>query len=363
MDGVRRSRVVGGTLNLATTMPKPAAMPVSQSIIDLSASAIDGLRHMNQVAFPALEPAIETNAEYEPVTSTVLTAPRHRYLPYAIAGMATLPILAVGTVMGARSLSQTGAKVQASVPAQPAEQTEATQAAPNPQPTPAPMVAEAAGLQQLLDGFGKSTTYSLYVKDLKTGAMAVVGPDRSFRSASFYKLFVASEIYKRIDAGKLSLSSPVGGTTVKQCLNLMITISDNPCGNALGQLLGWRKLTTDLKAQGYKATSLNQPMMTSARDVASLYDKLYTGQLLSEGSTAQFLGLLKAQKINNRLRQGLPSGTTFAHKTGDLYGFMHDGGIVYGPKTDYLVVMMGAPGAYPSDFSRLSSQLHKHFNQ
>jgi beta-lactamase class A len=143
----------------------------------------------------------------------------------------------------------------------------------------------------------------------------------------------------------------------------MITISDNPCGNALGSLIGWNQLTRSLRAGGYSGTNLNQPMRTTPRDVAKLYERLYAGSLASPASNAAFLSLLRAQRVNNRLPQGLPAGTDFAHKTGDLYGFMHDAGIVFGAKTDYLVVMMGAPGAVPSNFASLSAKLYNHFEK
>jgi beta-lactamase class A len=79
------------------------------------------------------------------------------------------------------------------------------------------------------------------------------------------------------------------------------------------------------------------------------------------------MDLLKDQRVNNRLPQGLPGGTVIAHKTGDLDGVVHDAGIVYGPKTNYLVVVTSgpwnAPGNAPAMFADLSRQLWNYFEQ
>jgi beta-lactamase class A len=64
---------------------------------------------------------------------------------------------------------------------------------------------------------------------------------------------------------------------------------------------------------------------------------------------------------------GLPAGTVIAHKTGDLDSFTHDAGIVYGPKTNYLVVVMSGPwdnpGNAPSQFADLSGKIWSYLEQ
>jgi beta-lactamase class A len=143
----------------------------------------------------------------------------------------------------------------------------------------------------------------------------------------------------------------------------MITISDNGCGVALGDILGWGGQNASLRSNGYTGTNLATPQQTSARDVATLFERVYRGTLNSPNANAAFLGLLKNQQVNNRLPLGLPGGTVFAHKTGDLDGYLHDAGIVYGPKTDYLVVVMGSPGVTYNQFVPLSQQLWNYFQQ
>jgi beta-lactamase class A len=231
----------------------------------------------------------------------------------------------------------------------------------------AALAAENTELQSLLSKFSAGAPTGITIKNLKTGAMAGTNQTQVFTSASLYKLFVAHGIYKQIDSGQRSLGDKVGDRTLGECLNLMITVSDNSCAEALGSQLGWAKYNSTLKSLGFNQTKFGSPMQTSAADVATLLERLYSGTLLSRNSSSHFLDLLKAQKINNRLPQGLPSGTTIAHKTGDLDGFVHDAGIVYGPKGDYIVVMTSGPwatpSAAPSKFAELSRMLYGQFSK
>ena len=229
-------------------------------------------------------------------------------------------------------------------------------------------IADSKELKAMVDKLVASSDTPLYisVRDLKTGALADNGGSTNITSASLYKLFVANQIYRQVDAGKLKLSKKLPrGKTVEQCLAPMIIVSDNSCGAQLGDLLKWGAQDVDLRNQGYNGTTLDDLPKTSSNDVSLLFARLYAGKLLSKESSEAFLALLKKQEIVNRLPQGLPDGTTIAHKTGDLYGYMHDAGIVYGEKTDYVVTVMSGPWEYPAQapavFKTISSQLWNFF--
>ena len=81
-----------------------------------------------------------------------------------------------------------------------------------------------------------------------------------FVSASIYKLFVAYNVYKKIDAGAITYDQTLGESvdyqTVESCLNRMITISDNDCGVALGSLVGWSKIDALSQEEGYTQPTL-----------------------------------------------------------------------------------------------------------
>lgn len=227
-------------------------------------------------------------------------------------------------------------------------------------------------LQKTLGDFAAAqpVPVAIIAKDLKTGKYAVHNTDQVFVSASLYKLFVANQILHRVDYEGLSLSAPAGGGTnrsIESCIAVMINVSDNACGKALGTMLGWHKQNQSLAAQGFGNTDLTVPYTkTSAGDVAKLLEQLYTSEFLKPFSNNMLVQQLKNQRVNNRLPTGLPAGTDIAHKTGDLEGNMHDAGIVYGPNTDYLVVMLSGPwqtpASAPAAFKDLSAKLYTYFN-
>lgn len=237
----------------------------------------------------------------------------------------------------------------------------------------------AAELQAIVNTFAQSNSASagLVVADLRTKARAELNPSEQFVSASLYKLFVAYVTLSDVDTGTLALTDTTKGmgVSVGSCLNIMITVSDNPCGVALGGMYGWSALDTRLASEGYANTILNNfsqkgssfvYQKTSAEDVALLLTRLYNGELLSEKSSNHFFDLLKAQQINDRLPSGLPEGTVIAHKTGELDGYLHDAGIVFGPNGDYLVVLLTGQWDNPSldgvpTFYRLSKDLWSFF--
>jgi beta-lactamase class A len=80
--------------------------------------------------------------------------------------------------------------------------------------------------------------------------------------------------------------------------------------------------------------------VTTADDMASLFEQLLAGTVLSSGASEEMLDLLSEQQINNRLPADLPSGTKVAHKTGDLDALLHDAGVIYAPAGPIVVVVM-----------------------
>jgi len=230
-------------------------------------------------------------------------------------------------------------------------------------------------LSNLVQTFAASypTQVNVVVTDLSDGASASYKADQQVVSASLYKLYVAYGIYSDVDSGSVALNESLGGNesdaTVDDCLNLMISVSDNDCGEALGDLYGWQKLDTMLADQGFTGTMLNNydssgtvsgDKLTTASDVAQLLTKLYKGTLLKPDTSAAFLTYLKADQINDFLPSGLPKGTVVAHKIGELYGYIHDAGMIYSANKDMVVVLLSGEWTSPMSqapavFAQLSS--------
>jgi beta-lactamase class A len=226
--------------------------------------------------------------------------------------------------------------------------------------------AETSGLQSLLDNFADDQPVPVYVSviDLLTGAHAGIDEREQVDAASLYKLFVAYEIYRGIEADMVDPGAAAGGGawgTVAECLDSMITISDNECGHALGDMIGWEANNDELQLEGYVGTDLTNPyQQTTAADVALLLRRLADGTLLTRDDNEAFMSLLIAQQFNDRIPAGLPDGVTVAHKTGNLDGFVHDAGIVLSSHPFIAVVMTGpwdSEDDAPSAIGSLASDL------
>lgn len=209
---------------------------------------------------------------------------------------------------------------------------------------------EALGLQLQAGLDGLSGRWELRVEVLNgNGGTCTAGSGEQngpMVSASLIKLFVMGAVYERIEQGALS------ETELRDSLNKMIAVSDNASANALIRLLGDGDAAAGMDAVNAWAASvdcgdvrLNRLMLednglenyVSARSCALLLGLIYRGECVSAAASGSMLALLKEQTVNDRIPQGLPTGTVCAHKTGNLAGLcVADVGVVYAPGTDYI---------------------------
>jgi beta-lactamase class A len=211
---------------------------------------------------------------------------------------------------------------------------------------------------------GSHGTYSVVVKDLKTGATYTRDPDHVYATASLYKLWVMGETYHQIAEGKLSEDDTVSGSvqainktfgiasesaeltegsfsmTIKEALTKMITISHNYAALMLTQKITSAKLKAFVQSHGFTRSKIGPDPTSTAADMALYYEKLYHGQLGTPEHTVKMLDLLAGQQINDRIPKYLPKTVKTLHKTGELDGVKHDAGIVKTPKGDYIIVLM-----------------------
>lgn len=210
-------------------------------------------------------------------------------------------------------------------------------------------------LQAMVDRFvdDQSVPFSIVAEDRSTGARAVHLADRRVLSASLYKLFVASELLRRVAAGTIDRHAPASdgsGRTVGDCIRDMIVVSDNRCGAWGLRAVGGGSLDSSLARQGFMGTSLASPQETTADDVALLLSRARDGTLLGPGreaATAELYELLRSQQVNDRLPLGLPPGTPIAHKTGDRRHWAHDAGVITTPGGELLLVVLSGPWPAP----------------
>ncbi len=167
--------------------------------------------------------------------------------------------------------------------------------------------------------------------------------NKSYTTASTYKLFVAYGTLRNVDSGKWKWSDKniVGGRTLAKCFDDMIVLSDNACAEALLKKLGFSQLTNDIRSLGLYNSGFvsGSTPNTTANDLALYLKKLQTNQLpIKSDSRATLLDAMGRQVY----RQGIPAGASgrVADKVGFLWELLHDASIVYSPKGTYVLVVM-----------------------
>lgn len=187
-------------------------------------------------------------------------------------------------------------------------------------------------------------------------------------AASTYKLFV---IYATIKQGGYSLDQPLGASTIRGCIETLLLVSSDECAYRLGNLIGWDNLDVFLNKDGFTATKLNNydsnggftdaQKITSPKDEAEIVWRLANSNLLQKDVEDFMLGLMKRQIWRERIPAGVPEGVSVADKPGFIYNIQNDVGIVYGPKSTYVVAILSDNSSAPAvaDLSRL---IYEHLN-
>lgn len=239
---------------------------------------------------------------------------------------------------------------------------------------------------------GTKGNYSVVVVNLKTGENYSMNDDEKYDSASLYKLWVMGTVYEQLEEGKLQkddvLSSSIEelnekfqiateeaeltegevDMSVEEALSQMITISHNYAALLLSSYVRLSNVKNFIDKYGLSSSSVGTtgPPTTTAQDIARFYDLLYRGKLVSKSASEEMLTLLKKQRLNDRIPKYLPENITVAHKTGELNGFKHDAGIIFGKNGDYLIVVMSKsrnPQAAAERIAQLSKDIYSYFEQ
>jgi beta-lactamase class A len=227
-------------------------------------------------------------------------------------------------------------------------------------------------LQPLVASFDGDASVWIARPD-QTEPLFSVDPDRPVLAASLYKLAVMLEVERRVEAGGWSYkdrveirdedvtidgSNEFPGTvlTVDAALEEMITYSDNGSALALLRLVGAQQVNATLGAAGlgdfHVAVNADDDHTVTARAVGTFFALLGRGQLLSPAASRRMLERLQRQHVNDRMPADLPAGTVVAHKTGDLVGYAHDGGIIQssGGPLIFVALTQNAPQADAKQF-------------
>lgn len=237
---------------------------------------------------------------------------------------------------------------------------------------------------------GSEGMYTIVVKNLKTGESYSYNQEEIFETASLYKLWIMAVTFKQIEEGRLketqvmhddiaklndkfdiateSAEKTEGEITlsIDDALAKMITLSDNYAALLLSSRVRLSNVSRFLKEEGFKNSNIGTPPKTTAQDIASFFEKLYKGEIVSASSSAAMVEILKRQQINDRLPKYLPKDIEVAHKTGELGGFKHDAGIIFSSKGDYILVVFSKsndPKGAAERIAQISKSVYEYFQR
>jgi beta-lactamase class A len=214
--------------------------------------------------------------------------------------------------------------------------------------------------------------------DLSSGQELLVRPDEVFPQASSIKIAVLAELYRQAEqsargvSGNVSLtdlyvvraedlvaeSDIMGGltpgttqVTLKDLATMMIAVSDNSATNVLIDRVGMANVEAFLDRQGLHQTRLRRKMLdlrgaaegrenvSTPREMMTLLERLYRGQVLSEPWRDEFFQMLSTHKTDY-LSRDLPDALRVANKPGWLDGVRNDSGVVFLEHRPYIICVM-----------------------
>ena len=240
----------------------------------------------------------------------------------------------------------------------------------------------------------KNPLYSIYVKNLDSGSALAVHNEK-IRAASMIKLFIMAEAFRQAKEGRLNLAElriltdadKVGGAgslqsmpegtrrTWRQLIEKMIDESDNTATNMVIERVGMAKVNQFIVNNGFRDTILQRKMMdlesieagrenyTTVSDLGILLEKIYRKQCVGTAEDEEMLDILLQQEDNDKIPSRLPNTAQVAHKTGELVGALHDGGVVLGGHHPYVVCIMsehvGSTRETTKDIAVLSEKVYQ----
>jgi beta-lactamase class A len=223
-------------------------------------------------------------------------------------------------------------------------------------------------LRALIDDYQRRGQGVAGVAITQDGGLPVIAlcADRTFATASLYKLFVLWGVQRAIAAGDLAddtlltflaedddseedgylLWTYGEQISVAELRDLMITTSNNSAAWVLARTVGWGTIDALLRERGFEISRAANGVSTPI-EIARFFDELVAGTLdpsLRPADYALMLELLGDQQINGYLSAGFPPGTDFAHKTGNLPGIVNDAGILTLPSGRVVTLVVLAEG-------------------
>lgn len=240
---------------------------------------------------------------------------------------------------------------------------------------------KAAVEAALADFDGKA---SVVVQNLADGRYAEIGAGESWYAASTFKAGVLLAAYQQRDAGILDFGKIVAiepkyaendlGTleylgirpndlvTIGDAVKAMIVVSDTSMAGLVQDNVGGNEVDAAMRGAGATVMTVNdRALPTTANDLAALLRAMISGQGVSAASRDEMLSLLGQEWFTAGVVAGLPPGTQYAHKSGNLGEATHDAAIVWGPDGPYIVVVMTDGSGAWTPIAEVSAAVWEYF--
>ena len=241
-----------------------------------------------------------------------------------------------------------------------------------------------------------------YVKDLATGTLHECNADRRFPTASICKIPVMIELFRQAEEGGLSLldrrrlKQPISaaGTgvlrtmedepelTLRDYCRLMIQVSDNMATDLLVDLVGQDRVNATMEALGASNTRTSMTLgkwhylmkgladlepsrandhilmaadvvrdsisysdslennVASARDMGTILERIYYGQIVSRMASHEMLEMLKGCDSRTKIPRDLKPDVVVAHKIGGSNRIQGDVGIALLPSGPLVISIL-----------------------
>ncbi|MCH7838183.1 MAG: serine hydrolase [Chloroflexi bacterium] len=227
---------------------------------------------------------------------------------------------------------------------------------------------------------------AVVVKNLADGRGAALAGERSFYSASLYKIWVLLETYRHREAGLLDFDeryiisdyyedefvlnegelAACDEVTLGEVVDQMIRVSGNVAALFVLDRVGMDNVNETLRDLGLEVSRYRPDSLpTTAAEMALLMEMIARRQAVSETASDEMLALLSDTYFNDRLPALLPEGTRVAHKTGSWSNASHDAGIVYSPAATYVIVVLtdfGYSDEGTAAIARISRAVYDYYN-
>ena len=209
--------------------------------------------------------------------------------------------------------------------------------------------------------------------------VAEYNSDRSFATASLYKLFVVYEGYRKIEQGEWREGDTAGdtGRTILECLDLAVRESNSDCAETLWRIIGHDKLEK-IVADDFGITNTSvEDLVSTPNDIAKMMKRFYDHTDIND---EKLIAKMKDSFLNQPIteynwRQGLPSGFSDAvnvyNKVGWAYNdeekvwdIYNDAAIIEFPEKDrhFIVVVMTNKVPY-QQIRKLGTMIEEEFNK